>query len=228
MKTIVLLVVSSLTWMWTVRFWYEKNWRSLLTAEYKFFYLLFSFKRQNSKLFYYKIYFSLLMLACGLVFMQKQSDMFTAVILGVFLWGLILISLIDLKKQVIYTESILIEFILCISYLLNSKVILEIHVYGSLVGLLVMGFIYFGFLGGMGSGDVYLNTILGLWLGFPLIILCIIIAFMLAGIVGVYYLVRDVNNMKKNIPFAPFLSVASLISFYWGAEIIVCYQEIFS
>ena len=91
-----------------------------------------------------------------------------------------------------------------------------------------MGFIYFGFLGGMGSGDVYLNTILGLWLGFPLIILCIIIAFMLAGIVGVYYLVRDVNNMKKNIPFAPFLSVASLISFYWGAEIIVCYQEIFS
>ena len=123
----------------------------------------------------------------GKICLNNTKEIYNAqILLGNFILGLMSISIIDLKKQVIYTESILIEFILCISYLLNSKVILEIHVYGSLVGLLVMGFIYFGFLGGMGSGDVYLNTILGLWLGFPLIILCIIIAMF-------YYVLRQIK-----------------------------------
>lgn len=227
MKTIVLLVVSSLTWMWTVRFWYEKNWRSLLTAEYKFFYLLFSFKRQNSKLFYYKIYFSLLMLACGLVFMQKQSDMFTAVILGVFLWGLILISLIDLKKQVIYTESIFVEFILCITYFFWVGVEIKAKLIGLIVGIFIMGLLYLLFLGGIGAGDIYLTSLLGFWLGYPQIILCLAIAFILGGIIGAGYILKNVANLKKRLAFAPYMCLAAILCFYWGRKILAYYQTFF-
>lgn len=225
-----MLVLIGVFWIGCFERWMnEVSWQQVIKMQFQETKSIFMGKNKITKKLLLKIFAGFIIFVVGKIFLNNTKEIYNAqILLGNFILGLMSISIIDLKKQVIYTESILIEFILCISYLLNSKVILEIHVYGSLVGLLVMGFIYFGFLGGMGSGDVYLNTILGLWLGFPLIILCIIIAFMLAGIVGVYYLVRDVNNMKKNIPFAPFLSVASLISFYWGAEIIVCYQEIFS
>lgn len=225
-----MLVLIGVFWIGCFERWMnEVSWQQMMKMQFQEIISCFIGKNKITTNLLVKILAGFIIFVVGKICLNNTKEIYDAqIILGNFILGLMSISIIDLKKQVIYTESILIEFILCISYLLNSKVILEIHVYGSLVGLLVMGFIYFGFLGGMGSGDVYLNTILGLWLGFPLIILCIIIAFMLAGIVGVYYLVRDVNNMKKNIPFAPFLSVASLISFYWGAEIIVCYQEIFS
>lgn len=225
-----MLVLIGVFWIGCFERWMnEVSWQQVIKMQFQETKSIFMGKNKITKKLLLKIFAGFIIFVVGKICLNNTKEIYNAqILLGNFILGLMSISIIDLKKQVIYTESILIEFILCISYLLNSKVILEIHVYGSLVGLLVMGFIYFGFLGGMGSGDVYLNTILGLWLGFPLIILCIIIAFMLAGIVGVYYLVRDVNNMKKNIPFAPFLSVASLISFYWGAEIIVCYQEIFS
>ncbi len=70
---------------------------------------------------------------------------------------------------------------------------------------------------GMGFGDVKLTVLLGLFLGFPYIVISLYIAF-LTGAVVAFILV--LGKKKKfsggTIPFGPFLIAGALLAFFYG------------
>ncbi len=73
---------------------------------------------------------------------------------------------------------------------------------------------------GMGVGDVKLAGLMGLFLGFPQIILAFYLAFLTGATVGVILILLGKKKLKSQIAFGPFLVVASFISWFCGEKII--------
>lgn len=73
---------------------------------------------------------------------------------------------------------------------------------------------------GMGMGDVKLALFMGLFLGYPKIILAFYIAFIVGAILGIFLIAFKKVDRKSQIPFGPFLILGTLVSFLYGNEII--------
>lgn len=70
---------------------------------------------------------------------------------------------------------------------------------------------------GMGFGDVKLAFLLGMFLGFPAIIMSLYIAFLTGAIVALILVIRRKKKFSKGtIPFGPFLILGALIAFFYG------------
>lgn len=69
---------------------------------------------------------------------------------------------------------------------------------------------------GMGWGDVKLAFLLGLFLGWPLILWSMFLAFFAGASVGVFLIVLGRKTMKSQIPFGPFLAGAALLIFIFA------------
>jgi leader peptidase (prepilin peptidase) / N-methyltransferase len=81
--------------------------------------------------------------------------------------------------------------------------------------------------GGMGFGDAKLAGLIGLVIGFPMIFFTLITAAILGGIVAGVLLALKKKRRKQAIPFGPMLSVATIITLLWGADILVWYLRLF-
>lgn len=73
---------------------------------------------------------------------------------------------------------------------------------------------------GIGLGDVKLAILMGLVLGYPKIILSLYLAFLTGALIGVILILAKVKRFGEHIPFGPFLTSATLISLFWGDEIL--------
>jgi len=80
---------------------------------------------------------------------------------------------------------------------------------------------------GMGMGDAKLAGLMGLVLGFPRIIVAMILAFLTGAIIGVILILLGKKRFKEHIPFGPFLTSATWISLFWGQIIWQFYLEKF-
>nr|WP_092068120.1 A24 family peptidase [Dendrosporobacter quercicolus]NSL46952.1 prepilin peptidase [Dendrosporobacter quercicolus DSM 1736]SDL70285.1 leader peptidase (prepilin peptidase) / N-methyltransferase [Dendrosporobacter quercicolus] len=81
--------------------------------------------------------------------------------------------------------------------------------------------------GGMGMGDVKFGLALGVWLGFPQILLLLFLAFLLGGSAGIVVLACGLKTRKDVIPFGPFLAAAAFFSLLFGQEIIAWYLGLY-
>jgi len=144
--------------------------------------------------------------------------------------SLIVATFIDFKYQIIPDVISVSGIILGIFFSIlfpqmhgkNSFLLsLREAIWGLVVG---GGMIWFtGFLGkiffkkeAMGFGDVKLMAMLGTFLGIKKVILTFFIAPFLGLIFGIIYLIKKKSHY---IPYGPFLSLASLISLFWGEKI---------
>jgi prepilin signal peptidase PulO-like enzyme (type II secretory pathway) len=73
---------------------------------------------------------------------------------------------------------------------------------------------------GMGMGDVKLAVFMGLFLGYPKIILAFYIAFIVGAIYGLILIIFRKANKKSQVPFGPFLILGTLIALFLGEKII--------
>jgi leader peptidase (prepilin peptidase)/N-methyltransferase len=74
---------------------------------------------------------------------------------------------------------------------------------------------------GMGFGDVKLSFILGFLLGYPLIIVSLYLAFLTGAAVAIILVVcRKTKFFGGSIPFGPFLVASTVISLFYGQEIL--------
>jgi leader peptidase (prepilin peptidase)/N-methyltransferase len=93
-----------------------------------------------------------------------------------------------------------------------------------LAGLGAAGFFYLLVLlthfKGMGLGDVKLAGLMGLFLGFPQILVAFYLAFLTGATVGVILILVKRKKMKSQIAFGPFLVVATFMALFWGEKII--------
>lgn len=79
----------------------------------------------------------------------------------------------------------------------------------------------------MGMGDAYLVILLGLILGWPQILLALMLAFALGALSGIILILLKKKKMGSQIPFAPFLILGSLITLFWYMPIMTWYTGLF-
>ncbi|KKQ50329.1 MAG: Type 4 prepilin-like protein leader peptide-processing enzyme [Candidatus Shapirobacteria bacterium GW2011_GWE1_38_10] len=72
----------------------------------------------------------------------------------------------------------------------------------------------------MGDGDILLAVFMGLFLGFPNIVVAFYIAFVMGAIVGGFLILKKIVGRLTPIPFGPFLILGTVVAFWWGEKII--------
>lgn len=71
----------------------------------------------------------------------------------------------------------------------------------------------------IGLGDVKLAVLLGLVVGWPLVLVSTMLAFFLGTLVSVILLMRGAKGLKSAVPFGTFLTVGALIALWYGSGI---------
>lgn len=79
--------------------------------------------------------------------------------------------------------------------------------------------------GGMGGGDIKLYALLGLVLGFKLVLLSFFISTLFGAVIGSLALVFKIVKRKQPIPFGPFIAAGTLTAYYWGSDLFELYLQ---
>ncbi|MDB5083456.1 MAG: tfpP [Bacilli bacterium] len=79
--------------------------------------------------------------------------------------------------------------------------------------------------GGMGEGDIRLNALIGLLLGWKLMLVSFVLACTQGSLLGGYLMLRKRATRKTAIPFGPYLAVAALITFFWADPLLFWYNR---
>lgn len=75
----------------------------------------------------------------------------------------------------------------------------------------------------IGGGDMYLGLLMGAVLGWPGILLALMIAYVSGAVIGVGLLATKKKSMQSQLPFGTFLAAATLIVMLWGDRILSWY-----
>lgn len=78
----------------------------------------------------------------------------------------------------------------------------------------------------IGAGDIGLGALMGAILGWPHVIVALALAYLGGAIVGVVLVLSKKVSASTSLPFAPFLSVATLVTIFYGAWIISFFQQL--
>lgn len=79
----------------------------------------------------------------------------------------------------------------------------------------------------MGWGDFKLSILMGLFLGWPKILVSLFFAFFTGGIVAIFLVIFGKKKMKSEIPFGPFLVSGTFFALFFGEKIINWYLNFF-
>ena len=98
---------------------------------------------------------------------------------------------------------------------------------GGGLGLAVMLLLALIFRGGIGWGDVKMAGLMGVMVGFPVILVALLLAVVGGGLVAGILLALKVKGRKETMPFGPFLSLATMVTLLWGDNLISWYLTFF-
>lgn len=71
----------------------------------------------------------------------------------------------------------------------------------------------------MGVGDIKLAILMGLFLGFPNILVALFLAFFLGAVVGIGLLAFKKKGLRSEVPFGPFLISGTFLALFRGVDI---------
>jgi len=75
----------------------------------------------------------------------------------------------------------------------------------------------------MGGGDIRLGMLMGFMLGWPGVLVALIIAYLGGAAISLALVALKIKKMKSQMPFGVFLSGATLVVMIWGERIINWY-----
>ena len=78
----------------------------------------------------------------------------------------------------------------------------------------------------MGFGDVKLAFLMGLFLGWPNILVALFLAFLSGSLVGLGLIFAGKKTLKSSVPFGTFLAASTFVVLLWGQEILKWYWGI--
>ncbi|MBI5912827.1 prepilin peptidase [Candidatus Azambacteria bacterium] len=79
----------------------------------------------------------------------------------------------------------------------------------------------------IGFGDVKFGIFMGLFLGFPLILVAFFFSYFIGAVIGSVMLMRHFKTLQSEIPFGPFLVLGTFIAYFYGNTVIQWYLNIF-
>jgi leader peptidase (prepilin peptidase)/N-methyltransferase len=140
----------------------------------------------------------------------------------VFTWALIVLTMIDLDRQLLPDDITL--PLLWLGLIINSQGLLttlENAVWGAIAGYLILWSVYWIFKlltgkEGMGYGDFKLLSALGAWLGWQALPQIILLSSLVGAVVGISMIVLKGRDKNIPIPFGPYLASAGFIALLWG------------
>ncbi|MGM7720957.1 A24 family peptidase [uncultured Metabacillus sp.] len=94
---------------------------------------------------------------------------------------------------------------------------------GLVVGGLVPLIIILISKGGLGGGDMKFLAVLGLILGWKLVLLCFFLATLIGTVAGLIGLSTGHIKKSRPFPFGPFLGIGALIAYFFGKDLIDLY-----
>ncbi len=142
---------------------------------------------------------------------------------------LIIISFIDIDERIIPDILIIIGTVAgFFTSLLGFTVSLVDALLGLLLGggiLLVIGLASLLVLKkeGMGGGDIKLMGMIGLFLGWKMALLSLLLSIFLGGIISLFLLITNRKKLGEYIPFGPFISCGTMVALIWGKAILSWY-----
>lgn len=143
---------------------------------------------------------------------------------------LIVIAFIDYHHRIIPDKILIFGTIAGI--LLSSLYNFPRNFLNGTMGLIIGGGIFLIIAlvtkGAMGGGDIKLMAMIGLCLGWRHIILITLLSFIIGALISLILIIFHIKSKKDYIPFAPFISLAAVISIFFGSEIIRWYWLLFS
>jgi prepilin signal peptidase PulO-like enzyme (type II secretory pathway) len=139
---------------------------------------------------------------------------------------LIVIFVYDLKHYII-PDKIIYPAILLAGIMLWQQTAYDIQytIYGAFLAAAFFAIIFAISKGRwLGFGDVKLAFFMGLFLGWPNILVALFAAFILGGIIGMGLVASRKKTMKSQVPFGPFLVTGTFIAMFFGKEIVGWYM----
>lgn len=144
-----------------------------------------------------------------------------------FVSCLVVQSFIDFDHQILLDNILLMMLPTGVIYAYYALPDMWDSLYGALFAGGLMLLIFILSRGGMGAGDVKLGFVLGVWLGLKASIVCLMLAFVLGGIIGVLLLATGIKQRKDSIPFGPFMCLGAYISLLFSPYLIYFYWNLF-
>lgn len=144
--------------------------------------------------------------------------------MALFFALLITAAFIDFKHQIIPDKLAVLGIIagLPLAWLVSAD-----RLKSGLLGFLAAGAIILAIAlasrGGMGGGDVKLSAVMGLFLGWPAVLVALFLAFLAGGAVGLFLLATGRKSRKDAVPFGPYLALGGVVSAFEGYRIIEWY-----
>jgi leader peptidase (prepilin peptidase)/N-methyltransferase len=139
----------------------------------------------------------------------------------------IVVSLIDLKEQVIPDSLIVVAA--------TAGILLTVidgsHSFtDALLGFGLGGGIFLAIAivskGGMGGGDVKFMAAMGLFLGWRLTLVALFLSFVTGGLFGTFMLLTGKKKRKDAVPFGPFLGGSAIVATLYGQQLVSLYLSI--
>ncbi|MCX8131650.1 MAG: prepilin peptidase [Clostridia bacterium] len=96
---------------------------------------------------------------------------------------------------------------------------------GTLFLIAVIGLIIYKTDDAMGMGDVKLFAPIGIFLGWKLCLLTLMLSVVLAGVTSIILILTKIKSRKDTIPFGPFIVIGTFIAIVWGTDIINWYMN---
>jgi leader peptidase (prepilin peptidase)/N-methyltransferase len=157
---------------------------------------------------------------------NSQSSIINLFYYLIIISSFIVVFFTDLKDGIIPDKILLLAITAVVIYLLFINP--QVAVVNLLSG--IISFLFFIIISlvfslllkkqSMGGGDIKLVFLLGLFLGFPNIVIALYGAFLTGGIFGIILILwRKKSFRKATIPFGPFLVLGAVISLFWGTPI---------
>ena len=141
---------------------------------------------------------------------------------------LIVIFIFDLKHYIIPDRIVYLAISISLAWLLYIKADILTTIYALLVSFgffLLIVLISKG--KWMGVGDVKLAFFMGLFLGWPNVLVALFLAFFLGSTVGIFLMLNKKKSFSSEIPFGPFLVIGSLIALFEAENIVNWYLTLF-
>jgi leader peptidase (prepilin peptidase)/N-methyltransferase len=77
--------------------------------------------------------------------------------------------------------------------------------------------------GGMGGGDIKMMAMVGSLMGWKSVLLTIFLGSFLGSSIGIFLMIYKGKGRKSKIPFGPFLAFGTVITLFFGQEILMWY-----
>ncbi len=76
----------------------------------------------------------------------------------------------------------------------------------------------------IGGGDIRLGVVMGLLLGWQVVLLALLISYMFGGFVGIGLILFKHKKIESAVPFGTFLGIGTFVAMLWGEKIIQWYM----